>query len=237
MQNDDNVVYVFGDSHCCIFVGAEGDFRAVVAGYDGASISGLNEQTSRLVYGKHIVELITQQPKTYYALLKLGQVDLEFIMYYKLHVKKEVFTFEEFCQLLINKYREFIGKLLEINKNIIIAAINLPSYFASVDIKNYICRTINDPTLVDISEGDFSLEQMTNKFKYFNELLSNLAREMNLRFFDTTPLFMDNDTKLLKIEYQDYGHHYKGYSDDTQSSAKFVTHTFFQSFFTELIKI
>ena len=60
-------------------------------------------------------------------LVKLGQVDIEFIMYHKIYVKDEVFTFEEFCDSLINKYKSFIKKIMSINKNVIIGSINLPS--------------------------------------------------------------------------------------------------------------
>ena len=55
----DNIMYVFGDSHCCIFLGRyENGLNLTVAGYDGASISGLNETTSRLMYGKHVIDMM-----------------------------------------------------------------------------------------------------------------------------------------------------------------------------------
>lgn len=236
MQNNDKIVYIFGDSHCVIFVGAEKKFKSCVAGLDSASISGLNEKTSRLEYGKHVIDILTNMPKTYYSILKLGQVDLEFIMYYKIYCKKEVFTFEDFCKSIIDKYREFINKLLKINENIIIASINLPSYHDNINIRDYIFRTINNSvfpeidTKIDEKLSDFSLTQITKNFMYFNELLFNLANEMNLKFFDTTPLFIDNDIKLLKEEFKDHTHHYKGYCDVT-SDAKSITHNFFHSFF------
>jgi hypothetical protein len=53
---------------------------------------------------------------------------------------------------------------------------------------------------------------------------------MNLPFFDTTPLFLDLELGLLKTEYLDYGHHYKGYYDNT-TNAKEITHNFFHEFF------
>lgn len=238
MQDSNNIVYVFGDSHCVIFVGAERNFKTCVCGYDSASISGLNEKTSRLEYGKFVIDTITQQPKTYNILMKLGQVDIEFIMYYKIYIKKEIFTFEEFCETLINKYREFINKILEINKNVIIASINLPSYHNNINVRDYIARIITNNTSslpeitnIDLKLSDFSLIQLTKNYIYFNELLYNLAKEMNLKFFDPIPLFIDNDTKLLKDEYKDYGHHYKGYNDSIVSNAKVITHNFFHSFF------
>lgn len=244
-KNHDNIVYIFGDSHCVIFLGAEKIFEARVAGYDSASLSGLNEKTSRLEYGKHITDIVTCQPKTYHMLLKLGQVDIEFIMYYKFYIKKEIFTFEEFSKSLIDKYRNFINKLLQINKNIIISSINLPSYYDSVNIQEYISRIITNgssTSAIEIRDGvdaklcDFSLTQITENFKYFNKLLHDLTIEMNLKFFDAIPLFIDDNKKLLKNEYQDYGHHYKGYCD-TSSQAKSVTHNFFHSFFESNFRV
>ena len=236
-NKDNNIVYVFGDSHCVIFVGAERNFKSCVAGYDSASISGLNEKNSRLEYGQHILNILNTQPKTYYMLLKLGQVDIEFIMYYKIYIKREIFTFEAFCESLINKYREFINKMLRINRNVIIASINLPSYHDNMNIRDYIARIITNNTSslpeinIDAKLSDFSLRKLTENFMYFNELLSNLAKEMNLKFFDPIPIFIDNDTKLLKNEYRYHGHHYNGYNDNTVSNAKCVTHNFFHSFF------
>lgn len=251
---DDKIItYIYGDSHCVIFVGADSfKAKAIVAGYDGASISGLNQKVSRLEYGKHILSLVNQQPKTYYHLMKLGQVDLEFIMYHKLYIKKEIFTFDEFCESLINKYREFINKMLEINKNVIIASINLPAYDETVVIRDYIKRIITtDETLnnmitqdpidmdsytyihLDPIVRDFSLERLTKNFIYFNGLLRKLADQMGLSFFDTTDMFIDKNTNSLKNQYRCDNHHYKGYCDETQSNAKYITHTFFYEFFEE----
>jgi hypothetical protein len=241
MQCNDMIVYVFGDSHSVIFNGAETKFYKMrVAGYDGASISGLNEETSKLEYGKHIINIITHEPKTYYILIKLGQVDIEFVMYHKIYVNKEIFTFIEFCDSLIDKYRKFINNLLQINKNVIIASINLPSYNDDIIIKDYIERIITNADMsIDISNDialdhnlcDFSLLQLTKNFMYFNERLSNLAKELNLKFFDTTELFIDPMTNLLKDGYRYHGHHYKGWCDDTISDAKIITQASFNSFF------
>jgi len=252
--NDKNIikiktkVYVFGDSHADIFLGAESpNFKADVAGLDGASILGLNKKISYLEYGKHVMFLINRSPKSCHLLLKLGQVDLEFVMYYKIYVKKENFLFKEFCEELIDKYREFINRILKINTNVIIAAINLPSYDGDY-IKDYIKRTITENVVtddivankvfdmnikdnMDLSLCFFTLEQLTKNFQYFNELLHNLANEMNLRFFDTTEVFIDKNTNLLKNEYRCYGHHYKGWSDEKHSNAKKITCNYFCSFF------
>lgn len=261
-SKEDNIVYIFGDSHCLIFLDAVNKFKTCVCGLDSASITGLNRITSRLEYGKYIIDTIINKPKTHHILLKLGQVDIEFIMYYKAYVKKEIFTFEDFCQSLIDKYREFIQKVLEINKNVIIASINLPSYDNSIDIKNYISRIIiesmvlarvcldsntnesdnqivnlgiNSNDLIDDTKlTNFSLRQITDNFMYFNKLLSDLAKELNLLFFDTTSLFINNETKLLKNEYEYHGHHYKGFNDSTVSDAKIITHNFFDLFLTSV---
>ena len=250
LSNNEHVetVYIFGDSHCSIFLNAESpEYKAVVSGYDGASISGLNETTSRLQYGPYMLNIVCSQPKTTYYLLKLGQVDMEFIIYHKIYIKKERFTLEEFCDLLINKYHRFIDHMLQITSNIIIASIHLPSYtYESVHIKDYIDRIIvnlHNDSVSDIVDKpicselcDFSITQLTKNFMYFNELLRNLAKQLNLPFFDTTPSFIDNNTNLLKDEYRCYEHHYKGYTDDTTSTAKQVTRDCFCAFFKNMLK-
>lgn len=226
MRYNDNTMYVFGDSHCCIFLGKyENNFNVVVAGYDGASISGLNEMTSRLMYGKHVTDLVNNLPKDYLILVKLGQVDIEFIMNHKIYVKKETLNFIDFCDSLINKYKIFIGKILEMNKNVIIGSINLPAYHHTDPelIKKYIGRVITNAEDMEIINrssmnlvSDFSIQGLTKNFMYFNELLRKMANEMNLQFFDTTDSFIDTETGLLKQQFMDSGHHYKGYMDDTQ---------------------
>jgi len=246
-SDNDHIVYVFGDSHCVIFVGAEHKFKSCVCGLDSASITGLNRTDSKLEYGKYIIDIIKYQLKSHKVLLKLGQVDMEFVMYHKLYLKHETFTFQEYCQSLIDKYREFIKKVLEINSNVIIASINLPSYNMDVNVCDYIIRIItnNLASLKDTLNQDMEMleskidpnlklsnlasEQLTKNFVYFNNLLSDLAKEMGLPFFDTTPLFMDSETGLLKTKYTDYGHHYKGYYDDS-ADTKLITHNFFHSF-------
>ena len=171
-----NKVYIFGDSHCVIFVGAE---RACVCGQDGASITGLNKPNSTLDYANHVLTIIKPKPKTDKILIKLGQVDLEFIMYHKLYIKREVFTFEAFCKSLIDSYREFIKHVLEINSNVIIASIHLPSYRKEVDVRSYIARIVtgNDNVLPQLelepALSEFSVEQLTKNFTYFNSLLKD----------------------------------------------------------------
>ena len=67
-----NVVYTFGDSHTLIFLDIESQkIKTIVAGYDGASISGLNEKTSKLEYGNHVMQIVLYEPKTYFLLFKL----------------------------------------------------------------------------------------------------------------------------------------------------------------------
>lgn len=247
-----NIVHIFGDSHCTTFVGADRKFHADVCGLDSASISGLNKTVSRLKYGQHIQSIVNHSSKSDYLLFKLGQVDIEFIMYFKFFIKGETFTFKEFCQSIVNNYREFINKILPLNPNIVIASINLPAYHSSVDIRTYIKRIISenlvlpDPTAnfdtdlpesplaeVDPALCTFTLEQLTNNFQYFNQQLSNLAQELNLLFFDTTPIFLDDLTQVLKSEFQFGGHHYNGYLD---SKAKNITHNAFHEFFEKLQK-
>jgi len=240
-------VFIFGDSHATIFLKAESlKYRADVAGYDGASISGLNELTSRLEYGKHMLNIMFHQPKNCYFLIKLGQVDIEFIIYHKVYNKRENLSFEEFCSMLINKYRTFlISKAFEITKNIIISSINLPAYYDEVDICTYINTVINHETLhepnklkimqddnnIDPILRDFSLDRIAKNFAYFNGLLRDLAKELNLLYFNTNEVFMDNNTNLLKDQYRDYGHHYRGLYDNEQSDAINVTHKYFEDFF------
>ena len=142
---DQNIVYVFGDSHVTIFVGIDSvKTKAIVAGYSGASITGLNKKITTLDYANHVLNLVNQQPKTYYMMLKMGQVDIEFIIYHKLYVKKEQIVLEDFYDKLISDYRDFITKILKINKNVVIASINLPSYSYTdgIYIRNYIKRII-----------------------------------------------------------------------------------------------
>ena len=240
-------VYIFGDSHCTIFLDINSRINTVVAGYDGASISGLDNKNSRLEYGSHIKSLIIQNPSNCYFLLKLGQVDVEFNMYYKIYVKGETFTFTEFCQGIIEKYRKFIIELLAINTNIVIASINLPSYYDSVDIRAYIARIIgiDQPEMslcpltnltTDPILSDFSVSQLTKNFRYFNTLLENLAIQLGVPFFDTTEITIDKTTGILREEFRDYGHHYNRYTDKSSIIYKLNSEYFTKFFEKQYLK-
>jgi len=66
--------------------------------------------TSSLEYGKYILDYLKHRSTTNIILLKLEQVDIEFVIYHKLFVKKETFTFDEFCTLVIDTYQNLSKK-------------------------------------------------------------------------------------------------------------------------------
>jgi len=96
-SNYNNIIKIFGDSHCLCFVGSSHQDKyldinnktlVINCNQDSVSISGLNNKKSTLGYNKTIVKNIEKVSNVYH-LFKLGQVDIEYVYYYKLLIKKE----------------------------------------------------------------------------------------------------------------------------------------------------
>lgn len=127
-----SIIKIFGDSHSLCFLGncdrtkyIEVEYNnkkfCIINNYaDSVSISGLIKDKSRTNYNNYIKNNLNKENK-YYNLFKMGQVDVEYIYYYKNLVKNENINFDKFVDKLTDNYVNFIKN---INANIIICGIN-----------------------------------------------------------------------------------------------------------------
>jgi hypothetical protein len=137
-NNINKTITLFGDSHTLCFVGSsirankylllnKYDKNILIKNrnQDSVSITGLSNNDSKLKYNATIYKNINDNDNNYY-MFKLGQVDVEYIYYYKLFVKKENINIIDFFTKTVDNYLSFLQSLS--NKNIIVCGINLTSW-------------------------------------------------------------------------------------------------------------
>lgn len=101
-NNINKTITLFGDSHTLCFVGLsinnynyllinkyDKNFLIKNRNHISVSITGLTNNNSKLKYNTTIYKNINDNDNNYY-MFKLGQVDVEYIYYYKLFVKKKI---------------------------------------------------------------------------------------------------------------------------------------------------
>jgi hypothetical protein len=215
----DNIIKIFGDSHCLCFFGSSMQNKYLDIEYnnnkllvincnqDSVTISGLNKEKSKLGYNNRIVQNIEKESNIYH-LFKLGQVDIEFVYYYKLFVKKENISKDDFYEKIISQYLDFIKNL---NVNIIVCGSNLPglpNIEANIKYLSYIIG-------IDISEikkYNFSLQNKMEDVINFNNKLKKQCIKMNILYFDLIEesIEIKDGDYFLKDIFQEGGIHYKG---------------------------
>jgi len=194
-DNIDITISLFGDSHTLCFVGLsikydkyllinENDKNFLIKNInqDSVSITGLSNNDSKLKYNTTILNNINSNINNYY-MFKLGQVDVEYIYYYKLFVKKENINIIDFYSKTVDKYILFLQSLP--TKNILVCGINLTSWR---DIKSYFkyLSYIINIDVISVSEllKDFTLFEKQKNHLLFNNILEKKCIENNIKYFD-----------------------------------------------------
>ena len=212
------ILKIFGDSHCLCFVGSSQQNKYLDIEYnnnkvlvincnqDSVSISGLNKEKSKLGYNNTIIKNIEKVSNVYH-LFKLGQVDIEYIYYYKLLVKKETITKDEFYEKIINQYLDFLQQL---NVNIIVCGSNLPGLADTNSNVKYLAYIIG----IDACEIDklISLQSKCEDIINFNAKLKKECEQNNIKYFDliNESIEIKDGNFFLKDIFQEGGIHYKG---------------------------
>lgn len=119
--------------------------------------------------------------------LKFGQVDLEYIYYYKKYVKKENINIEDFTNELINIYLNFINKLDNKNNILVISTSlsNPNTYLKAIQL------SIGMSIQVDYTE-------LSKNFNLFNEKLKKMLSINNIFFFDIIPIIGNKINNYFK---------------------------------------
>ena len=162
---------------------------------DSSSARGLDNTNSTLNYGPSIKSFITNKSgfdniqynknegNNHYV-FKFGQVDVEYNYYYKLIVKGESVTKDNFYNEVVTKYIKYLLTLG--GYNILVCGINLPS---PVDFKKYRSVILEIESTHEQIQN-LTLEQINNDAIMFNKLLKNRCD--------------------LKSDFHGYDHHYRG---------------------------
>lgn len=199
-----------------------------------STIKGLLNTQSKTNYNKQI---LNSYNKTNTNIFKLGQVDIEVGYYYNCFVKNKIISFDEWCNILINIYKEFLSS---IKTKIIIVGISPPAYASDEQLINYTLNIIKDNqdnlTFVDKSNLMLKLNLTIahDHFINFNKCLKEMCKELNILFFDPFNSFL-NEECLLKKEFQSNNdHHLNGLiGNDVIQEAETLFNTHFLNFLRE----
>jgi hypothetical protein len=242
IPNDVNkFITLFGDSHTLCFVGLsiKSDKYLLINKYnknfliknrnqDSVSITGLENKDSKLKYNAHILDNINSNINNYYV-FKLGQVDVEYIYYYKLFVKKENVNIIDFYSKTVDNYISFLQRLP--TKNIIVCGINLTSWSNIKYYINYLSYIINmDINTVSKLLENFTMLEKQKNHLLFNDILKSKCIENNIKYFDLTNECCNiNENEItIKKEYININedHHYNGCHQNIENEQN-ITHSTF----------
>ena len=214
-------IFIFGDSHCLCFgqgkTNVNNKYYINMLKQDSASARGLISIDSTLKYGKTIEEFIkfkkwysntpfnSNEINNYYV-FKFGQVDIEYNYYYKLIIKEEKITKNDFFNDVIDKYIQYIRQLNKLN--IIVCGVNLPSPINMKKYKYNILKLNNKNTIIE----NLTIEEINKDSIIFNQLLKQKCDINNIKYFDLIEecTYTNNNEYYLRKEFIGTDHHYKG---------------------------
>ena len=241
-NNINKTITLFGDSHTLCFVGLsirankyllidKYDNKILIKNrnHDSVSITGLSNNDSKLKYNTTIYNNVNNNVNDYY-MFKLGQVDVEYIYYYKLFVKKENINIIDFFTKTVHNYILFLQSLS--NKNIIVCGINLTSWTHIKYYINYLSYIINiDVNTISELLKDFTLLEKQKNHLLFNNILEKKCIENNIKYFDLTNECCDirHNEISVKKEYLNVNnnHHYNGCSGNIENEPFNLTYMTF----------
>lgn len=193
-------IAVFGDSHAALFF--RGGLTYPQLGiprpvpYDvvrggvitGGSVAGFRPGDSKLdVKGK----VLAQLPRLTHLVLAFGQVDLELGYYYRLAVKGEQTTPEEYVAWLAKIYRTYLEDLETGDCRVALKGVNptalVPKGFAARYVSRIVLRAgESDPAAAVAAVTPYILRQDDqNAMHYaFNATLRGIARDLDMAYFD-----------------------------------------------------
>jgi hypothetical protein len=201
-------VHIFGDSDCKIFFGlnnivVHNNYELINKFRSAVSIKGLNNPKSKLQFGKDIIEYLEKQNKKDIIALKFGRVDIEYVYFYKKHVKCENVEFKSFINSTLDEYIEYINKIRNLGFNkISVIGTNIP-------VPEHYLRRIQKSLKSNIN---IEYPYLSNNHVYFNKELTKMCQSNNIKYLDLFPIITkpENNYLTMKEEYRGMDHHIKG---------------------------
>jgi hypothetical protein len=199
---------MFGDSHCRIFFRKLDKINSEnITFYNKyqskVSIRGLINKNSKLKYRNYIIDTLKNLNINTIVCLKLGQIDLEYVYYYKKFVKKQNINLLEFIDETLEIYMSFIKEIKNMGFRVIIISPNLPN-------PKFFLHVIQESIGIKIK---IEYIDLCNTFNIFNEKLENYLRNDNIDYFNIFPIIGTkelNNIYTLKDEFIGLDHHLKG---------------------------
>ena len=199
---------MFGDSHCRIFFRKLDKInRENITFYNmyqsKVSIRGLINKNSKLKYRNYIMNTLKKLNINSIVCLKFGQIDLEYVYYYKKFVKKQNITLLEFIDETLEIYMSFIKEIQNAGFKVIVISPNLPN-------PKFFLHTIQESIGIKIN---IEYIDLCYTFNIFNEKLENYLRNDSIDYFNIFPIIGTkelNNQYTLKDEFIGLDHHLKG---------------------------
>lgn len=204
-------IQIYGCSHCRCFYRKDLEINNIYI-YNNfksaASISGIVNDISSLNYKKIISNKIISNPFDYH-IFKIGQIDAEYIYYYKIlqnvKISKENF-FKDIIYKFLSYLKNFIDKY---GSKVIICGSNLASPTNWID---------NTKSILGINKlpKNLSYEEKNENILLFNSILKKECKINNIKYFDLTKdcSFKNNNNLSIKKKYIGKDYHYKGAEND-----------------------
>ena len=197
-----NQFCLIGNSHISQFNNLE---MTTLYGY-GASICGLYNENSKLQMKYKILDYQEKNPDRT-LIFFLGQSDIEFIYYYKSIINKNKILIDDYIELYVNKYVDFVKLYI---KKPIILGINPTVIRDSSHIFNVNFR--DDPSNINPSGGYYSniiydevkdyYDNFENRFNnnlLFNKKLKCTCEKNNVVYVDINDEVLNDDMTVKQI--------------------------------------
>jgi len=186
-----------------------------------ASISGVINDISSLNYKSIITNNILKYPFDYH-IFKLGQIDIEYVYYFKTLKKKIRLSKGDFLNDIINKFFLFIKRFINrYATKIIICGSNI------VNPSNWE-ETLK--SILDINElpSYITYESKNKDIFLFNSLLKKKCLNNNIKYFDTVEAACLKNKKYESLNYKYIGndYHYKGAENEESFNNKEIEYGF-----------
>jgi len=211
---------IFGDSHSRIFKHIRiPNLNIEVNNIRGATIIGLPKRISTLNLREKIINYLKNN-KVDYLILKFGQVDLELGYYYKLAVKKEKFTKDDFIANLILNYTIFLNiiqKYIDKSK-IIVWGVNPSALLDDVSFLKYTSRIIFEKNDTNYLKNYIEDNKIRNKFLLnFNYECRKMCENNDFKYIEVFSDLLTKEGKTSKYFTNNNDHHLKGIENDNSN--------------------